>query len=186
MLAVAVAAAGAGAIAQSADADGTLRIDLPSALRLADERNLDIAIYVERVAEASARLTEARTLAVPTLRVGGSESRHDGTLQETGGRIVDADRAARFSGLGVGAVGAGDVSPAGLSLSVDIADAIFQPLVARQNRDAAVASAVVNRRAMLVDVASAYLEWIRARAERSIVAEALARAVELATLTASF
>jgi outer membrane protein TolC len=175
-----------GAAAQAAGANETLRIDLPSALRLADERNLDVAIYVERVAEADAKLTQARLLAVPSLRVGASTIRHDGTLQETSGNIVDADRVARFSGLGVGAVGAGDVSQPGLSVSVDIADAIFQPLVARQNRAAAVASSVTNRRAVLIDVASAYLEWIRARSERDIVVEALARATELATLTASY
>jgi hypothetical protein len=69
---------------------------------------------------------------------------------------------------------------------VDVADAIFQPLVARQNRAAVVASAVANRRAVLVDVAGVYLEWIRARSEGRIAAEALGRAVELATLTASY
>ncbi|HVJ28886.1 MAG TPA: hypothetical protein VNA66_01135, partial [Gammaproteobacteria bacterium] len=37
------------AVAQAADTADVLRIDLPSALRLADERNLDVAIYVERV-----------------------------------------------------------------------------------------------------------------------------------------
>jgi len=175
-----------GALAQAADTTDVLRIDLPSALRLADERNLDVAIYVERVAEATSKLTQARMLAVPSVRVGASTNRHNGTLQETSGNVVDADRVARFSGLGAGAVGAGDVSQPGLSMSVDIADAIFQPLVARQNRTAAVASQVVNRRAVLIDVAGAYLEWIRARSERDIVVEALARATELATLTASY
>ena len=57
-----------GALAQDADTTGVLRIDLPSALRLADERNLDVAIYVERVAEATAKLTQARMLAVPSAR----------------------------------------------------------------------------------------------------------------------
>ncbi|HEY3517968.1 MAG TPA: TolC family protein [Gammaproteobacteria bacterium] len=175
-----------GALAQAADTDDVLRIDLPSALRLADERNLDVAIYVERVAEATAKLTQARMLAVPAVRVGASTNRHDGTLQETSGNIVDADRVARFSGLGAGAVGAGDVSVPGLSMSVDVADAIFQPLVARQNRAAVVASSVANRHAVLIDVAGAYLEWIRARSERDVVVEALARATELATLTASY
>jgi outer membrane protein TolC len=187
LVAVALLAAPAGtALAQAAEPNDVLRIDLPTALRLADERNLDVAIYVERVAEATAKLTQARLLAVPSLRVGASTHRHDGTLQETSGNIVDADRVARFSGFGAGAVGAGDVSQPGLSMSVDIADAIFQPLVARQNRAAVVASQVTNRRAVLVDVAGAYLEWIRARSERNIVDEALARAGELATLTASY
>ena len=175
-----------GADAQPVDADGVLQIDLASALRLADERNLDVAIYVERVAEATARLAQARTLAVPTLRIGASSNRHDGNLQETSGTVVDADRAARYRGLGAGAVGAGDLQAPGLSLSVDLADAIYQPLVARQNRAAAQAAAVANRRAVLVATASAYLDWLRARAEGRIVVDALQRAVELATLTASY
>jgi outer membrane protein TolC len=173
--------------AQQVDADGVLKIDLASALRLADERNLDVAIYVERVAEATAKLAQARTLAVPTLRVGASSNRHNGALQETSGNVLlDADRAARFSGLGAGAVGAGELQAPGLSLGVDLADAIFQPLVARQNRAAVQAASVANRHAALVATASAYLDWLRARAESRIVTDALQRAVELATLTASY
>ena len=174
------------AVAQPVDAAGVLQIDLASALRLADERNLDVAIYVERVAEATAKLAQARTLAVPTLRIGASSNRHDGNLQETSGNVVDADRAARFRGLGAGAVGAGDLQASGLSLGVDLADAIYQPLVARQNRAAAQAASVANRHAVLVATASAYFEWLRARDESRIVVEALQRAVELATLTASY
>jgi outer membrane protein TolC len=174
------------AAAQPVDADGVLKIDLASALRLADERNLDVAIYVERVAEATAKLAQARTLAVPTLRIGASSNRHDGNLQETGGNVVDADRSARFRGLGAGAVGAGDLQAPGLSLGVDLADAIYQPLVARQNRAAMQAASVANRHAVLVATASAYLDWLRARAESHIVVDALQRAVELATLTASY
>jgi outer membrane protein TolC len=84
-LVVAVAVRAGSGAGQPVDAANVLRIDLPAALRLADERNLDVAIYVERVAEASAKLAQARTLAVPTLRVGGSANRHTGTLQETSG-----------------------------------------------------------------------------------------------------
>jgi outer membrane protein TolC len=172
--------------AQPVDGSGVLKIDLASALRLADERNLDVAIYVERVAEATAKLAQARTLAVPTLRIGASQNRHGGNLQETSGNVVDADRAARFNGLGSGAVGAGDLQAPGLSLSVDLADAIYQPLIARQNRAAVQAAAVANRHAVLIATASAYLDWLRVRAEGRIVLDALQRAVELATLTASY
>ncbi len=172
--------------AQLAEPEGVVRIDLPAALRLADERNLDLAIYVQRVAEATAKVAQARTLAVPTLRVGASSNRHDGTLQETGGNVVEADRVARYSGLGAGAVGAGELSAPGMSVSVDIADAIFQPLVARQNRAAVAASETANRRTVLVDVAGAYFEWLRARSETRVISEALARSLELATLTGSY
>lgn len=169
-----------------AEPTGPLRIDLAAALRLADERNVDVALFVERVAEANARLEQARVLAVPTLRLGGSYNRHHGTLQETSGQIVDADRVARFTGLGAGAAGAGDLQAPGLGLSVDLADAIFQPLVARQNRNAAAAAATVNRHRVLIDVAAAYLRLVQARAETAIAAAALERAEDLALLTSDY
>ena len=65
-------------------------------LRLADERNLDIAIYVERIEEASAQVAQARVLAVPTLRAGARYDRHTGAIQETGGQVLDVDRVSRF------------------------------------------------------------------------------------------
>lgn len=150
-----------------------LEIDLPTALRLADERNLDVAMYVERLAAASAELTLARTLAVPTVRIGGSYDRHTGNIQETSGQVVDADRVSQFTGVGAG-------------LAVDIADAIYTPLAAKQNEAAVLAASTANRHQVLVDVATAYVRLLQTRAERIIVDLALERAVDLATLTANY
>jgi outer membrane protein len=166
-------AAGALGAGRSAHADEPLKIDLASALRLADERNLDVAIYYQRIEAASATLTQSRVLAVPTIRFGGSQDQHHGTIQDVAGNVIDADHAARFVG-------------AGAALSVNIADAIFQPLAARQNLDAVRASANVNRHQVLVDVATAYLSLLRARAATQAVAAALERANDLAALTASY
>jgi len=172
-------------IAQTGAEQG-LPIDMATALRLADERNLDVAIYLERVAEASAQLTQSRTLAVPTLRVGASYNRHSGPLQETSGQVSDVDRASQFRGFGAGAVGAGDVQAAGAGLEVNVADAIFRPLAARQNHAAAQAASVANRHAVLLQVATAYLRLLQARMEGGIAAESLRRAVELATVTGDY
>ena len=150
-----------------------LRLDLPAALRLADERNLDLAIYVDRIAEASAELAEARTLAIPTLRVGGNYVRHTGNIQETSGQIVDVDRVSQFTGLELGVV-------------IDVADAIFAPSGANQNRNAVMAASTANRHQVLVDVTATYLRLLQARAEAAIVDRALERATDLATLTANY
>jgi outer membrane protein TolC len=160
---------------------GALRIDLATALRLADERNLDIAIYLARVTEASARLAQAHSLGIPTLRVGSGYSRHHGNIQETSGQVIDADRVSRFVGIGAGTVGPGD-----LALDVDIGDAIFAPLAARQNRAAAESASDANRHAVLLDVATAYLMWLQAREESRIAGEILDRATDLATMTSSY
>jgi len=181
-----LASAAHAALAQEAPTGETLAIDLATALRLADERNLDVAIYLERVVEADAKLSQARALAIPTLRVGGSYNRHHGNLQETSGNVVDADRAARYRGLGAGAVGAGDLQAPGVAFGVDLADAIFQPLVARQNLAAVRAAGIANRHEVLLDVATAYLRLLEARSERSIVLAAAERARDLATLTANY
>lgn len=167
-------------------ADETLPIDMAMALRLADERNLDIAIFLERVAETTARLHQARTLAVPTLRIGTSYNRHSGSLQETSGQVLEVDRVSQFRGLGAGAVGAGDVQNSGLSLEVNVADAIFQRLVAEQNQAAAQSAAQANRYRVLLDVAVAYLELLSARTEVKIATDSLRRANELASVTLDY
>ena len=123
----------------------TMPIDLSGALRLADERNLDITIYLEKVSESSARLEQSRILAIPTLRFGGSYNDHSGPLQETDGTVVGIDRDSSQLGFGSGSVGAGDPRAPGLSLDLNVADAYFSPLLARQDRNAAVAAAAANR-----------------------------------------
>jgi outer membrane protein TolC len=172
-LSLRVLALAAAAHARLAGADQVLRIDLGTALRLADERNLDVAIYYQRVAAADAALTQARVLAVPTIRIGNAYDQHHGNIQETSGVIDDVDRVSRFTG-------------ATASLGVDVANAIFAPLAARQNRDAVRASADVNRHQVLVDVASGYLRLLQARAEARVVDAALERANDLAELTGSY
>jgi outer membrane protein TolC len=175
------------AITKAQSEDGqALPIDLGMALRLADERNLDVAIFIERVGETTARLRQARTLAVPTLRVGASYARHSGSLQETSGQVVDVDRVSEFRGFGAGAVGAGGVDATGLSLDINIADAIFQRLVAEQHQAAALGALDVNRHRVLLDVATAYFELLHARMELVVSTESIARANELAGVTRDF
>jgi outer membrane protein TolC len=150
-----------------------LPVDLPTALRLADERNLDIAIYLERIEAASARVAESRTLAAPTIRAGSTYDRHTGNIQETSGNVLDVDRVSQFTGLDLG-------------VGFSIADAVYAPLVARQNRDAVTAAATANRHVVLLDVATTYIGLLRAREETAIVESALARANDLARLTADY
>jgi outer membrane protein TolC len=150
-----------------------LSIDLATALRLADERNLDVAIYVERVAEAAARVAEARTLAVPTVRVGSDYARHTGNIQDTSGQVIDADRASRFT-------------RAGIDVGVDISDAIFAPLVAKQNRAAVMAASSANRHEVFLDVSAAYLRLLESRSAHEVAQRALERALDLANLTANY
>lgn len=151
----------------------TLPVDLPTALRLADERNLDIAIYLARIDEAAARSAQARLLAVPTVRAGVTQDTHSGNIQETSGNVVDVDRVSRFTGVGI-------------SAGIDVADAIFAPLVARQQQEAVVAASRANRHAVLLEVASTYLRLLQSREEQAVVEGALGRAADLARLTSDY
>jgi outer membrane protein TolC len=155
------------------DDQNRLEIDLPTAVRLADERNVDVAIFLARIEAATARLTQARLTAVPNIRVGTAEERHEGTIQETSGNVIDADRASRFRGVTA-------------DLRVDIGDAIFRPLVARQNRSAVVAASSANRQQVLMQVASAYVRLVQVRTEVDVVGRAYARASDLAALTSDY
>jgi outer membrane protein TolC len=157
----------------AAQDENRLEIDLPTAIRLADERNLDVAIFLERIAAADARLTQARLKAVPSIRVGATDDRHEGTIQETSGTVVDVERASRFRGVTAG-------------VGIDIADAIFGPLVARQSRTAVVAASAANRQQVLMQAASAYVRLVQARSEARVIDSALQRAEDLATLTADY
>jgi outer membrane protein TolC len=153
--------------------ENRLEIDLATAVRLADERNVDVAIFLARVEAATARLNQARLMAVPNLRVGATDDRHEGTIQETSGNVIDADRASQFGGATVG-------------LGLDIADAIFRPLAARQSRTAIVAASAANRQQVLMQVAAAYVRLLQARAEVGVIGRAHERAEELATLTTDY
>jgi len=160
--------------AQPAEQGGNaLEIDLPTAVRLADERNLDVAIYLARVEAADARLTQARLIAVPNVRVGATQDRHDGPIQETSGNVIDVERISQFSGVTAG-------------VGIDIADAIFLPLVARQNRAAALAASTTNRQEVLMQVAVAYVRLVQARTEVGVMERAHERAADLAALTADY
>jgi outer membrane protein TolC len=150
-----------------------LEIDLPTAVRLADERNVDVAIYLARVAAADARLTQARLAAVPSVRVGAAEDRHDGPIQETSGNVIDVERISRFTGVTAG-------------VGIDVADAIFLPLVARQNRAAVAAASTANRQQVLMQAAAAYIRLVQARTEVGVIARAHERATDLAALTADY
>ena len=154
-------------------AGDVLEIDLPTAVRLADERNVDVAIYLARVEAADARLTQARLAAVPSVRVGVTEDRHDGPIQETSGNVIDVERISRFTGVTAG-------------VGIDVADAIFLPLVARQNRAAVVAGSIANRQQVLMQVAAAYIRLVQARTEVGVIDRAHERAADLAALTANY
>lgn len=162
------------------------QIDLPSALRLVSAQNYKIALAIEKITEASAQFDQTKALLLPTMAVGVSYHRQDGHVQETGGNVMDGDRASGYAGLGAGAVGAGTVQVPGVSLTVDLSDAWFEPLAARQNALAAKAGARAVTNQILLDVFIAYYELVHAKAALTIAEEARDHALALAQLTENY
>lgn len=150
-------------VAQKTD---TLPIDLPSALRLANASSPTIAIAQTRVREALARVDQADALRLPTLSGGGIYLRHHGIDQNRRGELFTVSRDSLFLG-------------GGAALRVDLAEAIFQPLVARRLADAEAAAARGTTNSALLDVATAYFDLVQAHAALEINADILQRAEQI-------
>lgn len=147
-------------------APATYPIDLPTALRLADANNPTVGVARARVREAVAQYDRARVQWVPTLTAGPSFFYHGGVDQNRRGDIFTVSR-------GYFALGAGP------TLRVDVGDALYGPLVARQGVRAATATAQAVGNATQLDVAIAYLDLAELQAAAAINADILDRTEQI-------
>jgi outer membrane protein TolC len=100
-------------------------ITLATALRLTDARPLIVAAAQASVWVAEAELTRAKVLWIPTFNLGFDYIRHDGGGPDFNKGIMTAPSVNFFYGGG------------GMWGNISVADAIFQPLAARQNLNSA-------------------------------------------------
>ena len=96
-----------------------LPIDFPTALRLTLTANLDIAQARQVVTQARARLEGAQALVLPNFNLGSAYNTHEGNISKAEGNIIKVNRDSLFVG-------------GGPSMTFQVADALFLPLVARQ------------------------------------------------------
>jgi outer membrane protein TolC len=132
--------------------DKPLPINLPTALRLANARTLDIAVASERIRLAAAELERAHVLWLPTVYLGIDYYRHDGQIQDTAGNVLGASKSNFMAGAGPFAVFA-------------LTDAIFSPLAARQTVRARAAQFQAAANDSLLAVAEAYFNVQEARGD---------------------
>ena len=135
-------------------------IDLGTALRLARTNNLDISQAREIVGLSRLQLQLAQAQVLPNLNMGSTYTHHEGKIQKTEGNIITANRDSLFVGLGP-------------SMSLSFADALFAPLVARQNTAATQAGMRRVHNDTLLAVAEAYFTVLRARRKLARVEVAL-------------
>src|SRR5216684_7207003 len=108
----------------SAASHNLLVVDLPSVLRLAGARNIDIQLAREKFAEARAAEESAIERFFPWVAPGITYRRHDNLIQNTEGVIEDVHKQSYSPGAAIAA-------------QTDLGDAIFKSLEAHQLTKAA-------------------------------------------------
>lgn len=139
---------------------GPYTIDLPTTLRLAGAQNLEVQIARERLREAKAQQDQALLRFFPWLAPGAGYRRHDGNIQDVSGAIFEANKQAYTVG-------------AALTLQVDLGEAIYQSLAARQWARAAEESVMVARQDEVLAAATGYLELAKTEASIAVLRDGL-------------
>ncbi len=131
-------------------------INLATALRLSDARPLVVAAAQASVWVAEAELTHAKVLWVPTLNIGFDYVRHDGGGPDFNKGIMTAP-SVNFFYAGAGLTGNGLIG------NIPTADAIFEPLVARQVLNSRQWDVQTSKNDVLLQTANAYFAVHQAR-----------------------
>ena len=135
-------------------------IDLPTSLHLAGAQNLDVQLAREKVSEAHAVHQAALMSFYPWLAPTVGYRGHSGLAQNTDGSIITANKHLVTYGPS-------------LIAQVDLGDAIYKRLAARQLARAAEAAAEAQRQDAVMLAAVAYFDLVQTQAAERIAAEAV-------------
>jgi outer membrane protein TolC len=141
-------------------------INLPTAMKLGNARNLDIELASRQLQLAAAQLQGAKALWLPNLIFGTDYFRHDGQIQDIAGNVFGTSK----QGFMIGG------AP---FLVFSLADAIFQPLAVRQTVRARQAQVQAAANDTLLALTQAYFNLQQARGELAGFREALQYADDL-------
>ena len=142
------------------NAPGLYPVDLLTVLRLAGAQNLDIQIARERLAEARANYGSAVLQFFPTLSPGISYRRHDDNIQDVAGNIFEVHKQSYAPGATLGA-------------QVDLGDAIYKQLAAKQLVRAADHAIEAQRQESTAMAAQLYFDLLAALTAIEVAAEAV-------------
>jgi len=169
---------------------GVYPIDLANALGLGGANNLQVRLARTQLFQAQARHLEAKTLWLPSIRMGVGYNKHDGRLQETTGNVIEVERNSLFygGGFGLGNVplpgGAG--GPPRLFVSLSLADAYFKPLAACQEVAANGAAERVASNDSLAEIAIGYHSMLEAHGRLANASDAQEMAQKMVGLVENF
>ncbi len=136
------------------------QIDLPTTLRLAGAQNLDIKIARERLAEAKANSAGTLAQLFPWLSPSFTYRQHDDKLQDVQGNIIDVNKYSYAPGASLGG-------------QVDIGDAYYKHLAAKQLVKAAEQGLEQQRQESVLAAVGAYFDLAVAQTTVAIASESL-------------
>lgn len=163
-----------------------LPIDLCTALRIAESDNPTIGITRQAIQEALAEQQQANALLLPSLRVGTNYHNHQGILQNSFGKMRHVREQSLYAGGGARTLAAETIGFPMVQLLSPLADALFEPLVARRLVAVRSAQADATANATLLEVTSRFLELVTAEAELAAVKRSEGELHEVVELTAAF
>lgn len=143
----------------------TMLIDLPSALRLAGAKNLDVQIARERLKEARANYSQSQMKFLPWLSPGFAYRRHDHMAQDTPGNVYNVHRDSYAPGVMFNA-------------QLELGDAIYESLAAKQLVKASDHAVEAFRQASVMAAAQGYLDLAQAQAAIEVANESVRIAAE--------
>lgn len=161
-------------------------IDLGEALQLTAGQNPQVIFARERIQESMAQLNQAEVMWVPSIRAGANYNKHEGTIQDVAGEIINTSRGSIYTGMGAQAVGAGSPAVPGMVMNFHLRDAIFLPRIAGQRLGASQQASRAVDNDTLMETALAYTDLLEARQVQAVAEETLANARHLSELTISF
>ena len=148
----------AGAPAQSTNR--LHQIDLSTVLRLAGAQNLDVKIAREKLAEAKAIHGSAVANFFPWISPGIGYKRHDNNIQNVEGDIIEAHKQSYAPGATIAA-------------QIDLGDAIYKELAAKQLARAADHALEAQRQQSVASAAGGYFDLLAAQAAVKVSQEAI-------------
>jgi outer membrane protein TolC len=161
-------------------------IDLPTALGLAGVENPTIALAQEAIRAGLAEQLQADALLIPSLQAGTSFNAHRGNLLSAQGLIQNVDRQSLYAGAGAAALGGGTVGFPGVYLTAQLADAVFEPIVARNRVMGRQFDAQAISNAILLEVTTRYFDLLGAEARLATVQQSERDLGEVVRLTDNF
>ena len=161
-------------------------IDLPTALRLADAQNPEIAEARVAILAALAEQLASYSLLLPSLNAGPTYHAHTGNLIRSTGQVLNVSSQSLYIGAGARTLAAETVNIPGVNVFSALTDAIYRPLAARQAVAGARFNAAATANEVLREISGRYLELIGARATLEAWRESATEADEIARVVADY